>query len=937
MGVVRPSPAPGGIHPRAADSHCPAARIRVDFLGSTLIDRCHPSRSLPGGMMHIPRLLRPCTLAALLGTALLGSAADVRAAANNRLDRDVLPTFESVRLKLDPTLPDYSGVVHIDLTVVTPSESFRLYAKDMDVIRVMLTGPAGPVAVRFEAGDGGQLIVHAEQPLAAGAYGLDIDFRNDFDVKANSLYRVKAGVDWYCYTQFEASAARQAFPCWDEPEFKIPFQITVTVPEADAAVSNTPIERESTIGGQKTVAFRRTPPLPSYLVAIAAGPFEFVPIPKMSVPGRVVTVKGSSRLAGEAVRITPPILAALEKYFGRPYPFQKLDLLAVPEFLAGAMENPGAVTYREDVLLVDPATASVRQRYGLASTTAHELAHMWFGDLVTMEWWDDVWLNESFASWMGDKMMHQVFPQYHTPVRELRGTQGAIVLDARLSTRAIRQSVDAFANFDRLFDELAYQKGQAVLGMLENWLGPEVFRRGVLEYLKEHEWKNATAADLWRALSSVSGRDIASVTTSFLDRGGVPLVSLELQPDGKVRLRQRRFLNYGIEAPRATLWQIPVTLKYSDGRRVFTQSLLLGEAEQTVALERASSPAWVHPNASERGYYRWSVPPTMLQTIAASAPQALDTRERVGFLNNLSSLLDAGLLHGDEYLRTLARFTDDSQPEVVSALINGLDKVKDTFVTPALTTSYAIVVRQMLRPALKRFGMTRVKGEAEPVSLMRPNLLATLGVHGRDREVLAWGHLTARRYVDHPDSVDGSVAATALNMAARDGDLALFEEYRTRFETTTIPSERMRFLGALGNFRNGALVVRALDYALSGPLRPQEIFTIPRELADDEELKERIWNWLKHNHWVIVQRIPPFYLANLPHFAECCNDQRIADAQSFFSPRQRNPPGTQEELAKVRDSIHDCAGLREREGQVVVRLMTEMAQTRQAPGFAPGR
>ncbi len=886
--------------------------------------------------MRILRLPHLRALAALLITALACSAADGHAAAHNRLDRDVLPTFESVRLKLDPSRPDYSGAVHIDLTVVTPAESFRLYAKDMDVIRVTLTGPAGAVAVRSEAGEAGQLIVRAEQPLAAGAYGLDIDFQNDFGVKAHSLYRVKSGEDWYCYTQFEASAARQAFPCWDEPEFKIPFQITVTVPEKYTAVSNTPIEKESTIGGQKTAAFKRTPPLPSYLVAFAAGPFEFVPIPGMSVPGRVVTVKGSSKLAGEAVRITPPILAALEKYFGRPYPYAKLDLLAVPEFAAGAMENPGAVTYREEILLVDPATATVRQRYGLASTTAHELAHMWFGNLVTMEWWDDLWLNESFASWMGDKMMHQVFPEYHTPVRELRGTQGAMETDARLSTRAIRQSVDAFANFDRLFDELAYRKGQAVLGMLENWLGPEVFRRGVLEYLKEHEWKNATAVDLWRALSSASGRDIAGTTASFLDQGGVPLVSLELQPGGQVLLQQRRFLNHGIEAPRPASWKIPVTLRYSDGKQVHTQSVLLGEAEQNVALEKTASPAWVHPNANERGYYRWSVPPTMLQTIAASAPQALDTRERVGFLNNLSSLLDAGLLHGDEYLRTLARFTDDRQPEVVSAVIDGLDKVYDVFVTPDLTPSYAIVVRKMLRPAIKRFGMSRSKGEAEPVSLMRPNLLATLGVHGREREVLAWARLTARRYLDHPDSVDASVAGTALNLAAREGDLALFEEYRTRFETTKIPSERTRFLAALGNFRNGEPVEMALDYALAGPLRPQEIFTIPRNLAENDELRERTWRWLRDGYRTIVEKIPPFFLANLPYFAWCCRTERLEEAKVFFSDPETNHPGTQEELAKVIDSINDCVSLREREGPAVARYLTQSAQARPAPGTVPG-
>ncbi len=886
--------------------------------------------------MRLVHLLRACALAALLGTALTTSVAVGRAATNNRLDRDVLPTFESIRLKIDPSRPDYSGAVHIDLTVVTPTQSFRLYAVGLDVIKVTLIGPAGEIATRFEPGENGQLIVRSDQLLAAGSYGLEIDFQNDFDVKANSLYRVKAGEDWYCFTQFEPNAAREAFPCWDEPSFKIPFQLTVTVPEKSETVSNTPIEKATTVGGQKTVVFKRTPPLPSYLVALATGPLEFVPIPGMSVPGRVVTIRGSSKLAGEAVRITPPLLAALEKYFGRPYPYEKLDLLAVPEFAAGAMENAGAITFREEILLVDPTTASVRQRYGLATTHAHEMAHMWFGDLVTMDWWDDVWLNESFASWMGDKVTHQVFPQYNTPVRELGGTQAAMVTDARPSTRAIRQSVDAFANIDRLFDELAYQKGQAVLGMLENWIGPEVFRRGVLEYLKEHEWKNATAADLWSALSAASGKDITAATTSFLDQGGVPLVSLELQPGGKVLLRQQRFLNLGAETPRPTVWKIPVMLKYSDGHQTWTQSVLLSETEQLVSLEKAAAPTWVHPNANERGYYHWSVPPAMLQLIAASASQSLDTRERVGFLDNLAALLDAGLLHGDEYLRTLALFTGDAQPEVISALLAGLEKVHDAFITPDLRGAYAIYVRKMLRPALKHFGMARGKGEAEPVSLLRPTLLATLGVDGSEREIMSWARLTARRYFDHPDSVDASLAATALNLAARDGGLELFEEYRTRFETTKIPVERTRFLAALGNFRQGDMIEKALNYALTGPLRPQEIFVIPGSLAENDELKERAWQWLKARYSTIVQKIPSFFVPGLPGFAACCRPERIEDARAFFNYSATSPPGTQEELAKVIDGINDCVRLHDREGPAVTRYLVQSASSRQTSSAVHG-
>ena len=885
--------------------------------------------------MRTPRPWHRPVLVTLLAAAAVLAASGAGAASDNRLDRNVVPTFESLKLKLDPLRPDYSGSVHIDLHVAATTATFTLYAEDMDVISVRLSNAAGPATSVDEAGPHGQLIVRTEAPLAPGDYGLDIDFQNNFDQRANSLYRLKSGVDWYCYTQFEATAARQAFPCWDEPEFKIPFQVTVTVPAACTAVSNVPIEKESTVGGQRTVVFGRTPPLPSYLVAIAAGLFDYTPIKGMSVPGRIVTVKGGAALARESARMAPLLLSALEKYLGRPYPYAKLDLLAVPEFAAGAMENVGAITFRDELLLVDAATVSVRQRQRLASTMAHEMAHMWFGDLVTMAWWDDMWLNESFASWMGDKVTDQVFPQFNTPIRELAGTQRAMETDARLTTRAIRQSVDAFANIDRLFDELAYQKGQAVLSMLESWLTPEVFRRGINAYLKEHEWGNATAADLWKALSAASGQDITAATNPFLDQGGVPLVSTEIEPDGTVRLTQRRLANLRNAAP-PTMWKIPVTLRYSDGHESHTQSLLLAGTEQTVKLEKTSKPVWIDPNAGERGYYRWQVSARDLEALTAAAPRELEPRERVGFINNAAALLDAGVLAGDDYLRTLGAFTDDPSPEVVGALIDGLDKVRNTFIYPAIQTQFAMTVRRMLRPSLQRFGLQKARAEADAVSLMRPQLLAMLGVHGMEREVMDWARPAARRYLAHPDSVDASVVGVALNLAARDGDLTLFEAYRQRFESTNIPPERARFLTALGHFRNGAILDRSLDYALTGPLRPQEILTIPRNVAENDALRYRVWRWLRAGYVTIAQRIPPFYLPNLPGFAACCDTTRIDDASVFFSSPRTNAPGTQEELAKVVEQIRDCSALRERELQAVARYLQSSPGAAPAAPKAPG-
>lgn len=879
--------------------------------------------------MRPVRRIRALSLAIALIT-LPGAAL---AADDHRLDHAVVPTFESVRLRLDPSQTDYTGTVHVDLTVATPTDSFRLYAKDLGLGGLTLTQGGAPIPVTFTSGREGLLVVHAGHALAAGSYGLDIQFTNNFDTQADALYRLKANGDWYAFTQFEASSAREAFPCWDEPEFKIPFQVTLTVPVADEAVSNTPIASSTTTGSEKTVVFARTPPLPSYLVAMATGPFEFTPIHGMSVPGRVVTIKGASRLAGEAARITPPLVAALEKYFGRKYPYAKLDLLAVPEFAAGAMENAGAITYRDGTLLVDPATASPRQRYGLISTTAHELAHMWFGDLVTLAWWDDIWLNESFASWMGEKVTHEVAPQFQTPIRSLGGRQNAMRTDARPSTRAIRQRVDAFDNFDRLFDALAYSKGKAVLEMLEVWLGPETFRRGILRYLDAHAWKNATAADLWRALSEASGRDIAATTGSFLDQPGVPIVTVEPLGGGRVRVSQRRFHNAGTPDPEATVWKIPVTLGYSDGRQVYTQSLLLASAESTLTLEKTREPAWIHPDAGEHGYYRWAVPPAMLDRLTAAGP-ALDARERVAMIGNLSALLDAGALHGDAYVRVLARFASDPSPDVVSAAIDGLDRVRRTFVTPSIEGSYLLTVRNVLRPALDRFGMAKARDEGEPVSLLRPSLLAMLGNDGNDPAVRAWARTTALTFLATPDRVDPAVSSAALEIAARTGDDSLFEACRARFEATKIPAERGRFLLALGSFRRPDLIEKALAYALAGPLRPQEILVIPTTVGENDALRDRAWDWFKANYRTIVARVPPFFISQLTSVANCCDEARIADAHAFFTVLNEPRTGTEAELTKVADSIRECAELRRREGPAVASALSTLAAKLVKPAAA---
>ena len=844
-----------------------------------------------------------------------------------RLPTTVLPRFEAIRLAIDPAKPNYSGTVRIDLTVQVPVDAIRFHAQAMNLRRIVLAGPGGPA--NLTAGPDEHGIVAAKGPttIAPGSYVLTIDFTNDLDRTATGLFRLESGGRWYVYSQFEAIDARQAFPCWDEPSYKFPWQVTIAVPAGQEAVSNTPVEKDSTANGVRTVVFAKTKPLPSYLLAMAAGPLEFVPIHGMRIPARVVVPKGQTALASTAVAMTPPLFAALERWFGIPYPYEKLDLIAVPEFSPGAMENPGAITYADRFLLLDEKTTSAQQRATFAVFTAHEMSHMWFGDYVTMKWWDDLWLNESFAEWMGDKIADQVYPSYRIPLQERIQSDRAYAIDAQLATHAIRHPVKSLENLYEAADELAYSKGQAVLDMTERWIGAETLRKGVIAYLKAHAFGNAEGRDLWNALGAASGKDVPGVLASFLDQAGVPLVTADLRPDGTVELAQKRFLNYGVTAPEKTLWKIPVTLLWISRGEPRTLPVVLDREQMSVRLP-GSAPAWVHPNADERGYYRWNVDAASLPKVIADAPTALTARERVGFIQNANALLDAGAIHGDQYLEILAGFAPDSNPSVIRTIAQSLGSLEEAFVDGSNEQAFAAYVRRVLGPALRRFGLDRAPNEEEAVSFVRPSLYDWLGDEGKDDQVLAHAEALARAYMKDRKSVDPSIIGQVLRLAAIRGDSTLFEEYRHRFETTTIPSEREDYLRALGTFRAPELRKRALAYALTGPLRPQEYFTIPGAIGAVPRQRDEAWAWWEDHYDQVIRKMPAEYAMFVPVNAGGCSKPRLESAERFFADPKHQQPGTATTLAKVVEGTTDCLGLRDREGASVERALGAMANAR---------
>ena len=823
-------------------------------------------------------------------------------AATIRLGDDVRPVAQSVALEVDPRSDAFRGSVKVELDVQRPTRTFRFHAQDLSIVSLRLARGERPIDAVYRTGEGNTVEVTAGERLQPGRYALQVDFTNRYNRQAVGLYKMttKDG-EPYLFTQFQAVDARRAFPLWDEPGFKIPYQLTVTIPAQYEAISNTPVASEKTDGDAKRVEFARTRPLPSYLLALAVGRFDYTPIEGLSVPGRVVAPRGQGHLAGMAATITPPVLAALEKYFGGRYPFEKLDLIAVPEYWAGAMENPGAITYRDTILLLDPATATPDQRQTLARVTAHELAHMWFGDLVTMEWWNDLWLNESFADWMGDKITDQVFPEFEHALAELQSVQNVMSGDARVTAEAIRRAETSPEEAMRSVG-LAYDKGKAVLSMFEQWIGPEKFRQGVLAHLKANAWGNATAEEFFATLARHAPAGTAEAMETFIAQPGIPLVTVERTGPNTVRLTQKRF-STGQAKP--ALWKIPVTLRYGSG----TRAVLLDAPSKSVTLDVARV-EWIHPHANAAGYYRWVMPDAELAALARRAPEVLEPGERLAFIGNAGALFRAGTLEGDTYLQLLEGFAADRHPHVAGALVSALGHVRATFVTAENRPRFAAWVRRVLGPILDRIGLAPRLGESHAVTSLRPDLVRWLAEYGEDERVWAFVREQLPRYLQDPKAVEPSLAGVIVSLAGSRGDEALFEEYRRRFENAATPAERSRFLNGMRQFDDPAIRKKARQYAFTAAVRPTEVFTLVAD-ADDEAEREDLYQWITAHYDALMKKLPPTFTSNMAFVAGGCEPDRVERARRFFE--EKKVTGIDRQMARVAESVNECASLRARE------------------------
>ncbi len=837
-----------------------------------------------------------------------------------RLDHSVEPLSQLISLSLDPGKDVYSGEVTTEIQVHSATKTFRLHARGPGILAMRITGNGKNEEVSFMEGEKGTLTVTAARELEPAVYSLHTTFTNTYSLQGTGIYKVTYEGRNYLFSQFEPEYARESFPCWDAPEFKIPWEMQLIVPSNYTAVANTPVKSERLIGEQKEVVFEQTKPMPSYLVALAVGEFDRIPVPGLPDPGHIIVPNGKSGLAAEAVRIAPPLLRALEDYFEIPYPYAKLDMVAVPEFNYGAMENVGLITYRDTILLRDPKAVSLSQKQRIASVIAHEMSHMWFGDLVTPKWWDDLWLNESFASWMALKVVNQVFPEYEMANNDIQSRQYAMETDALSTSRPIRRTIAASDAMQHLFDRLAYNKGMAVLDMVEDWMGEEPFRKGMIQYMNDRAWGNADAFDLAESLSSVVDGDVLAIMKSFVNQAGIPFLEIAPLGGNTIRITQKRYAQYGVQPQGNSLWTVPVAIEYSDGENTHIQKVLLSKASQTFKLDHPA--VWLYPNADEKGYYRWALSPEQMAVLADEIPR-LGIRNRIGFISNLEALFSAGEIPADSYLGILASFADDPSPEVRQSVVGKLSGFPSGMVPQELDNDYGAFLATVFRPMLETIGIEKVDGEPVLNEQLRCDLIGGLGWRCKAPEILELAKEKARAYMEDPYSVDPSLAQPFLRLAAMNGDAELFNAYVGKYESSAIPVEKANFLSGLSGFRDPVLMKKALNYAISDSVLPHQFGSIPYHLTDTDQDRQMVLDWLESNYPAIRKKIPEQSLSYLPWLFCGHSPDLLAHARTFLLADGRKTQGMAIEFGKADAVVTLNAGLRKKELENIKRFLKE--------------
>ena len=809
-----------------------------------------------------------------------------------RLPRHARPRHYELELRPDLEAARFEGREVVTVDVTTPTPVLVLNAADLEVTGARLEAPSG-AALQPEirlVPDEQQLVLEFGSDLdPAEGYRLTLDFTGTLNDQLRGFYRSTfrdgGGRERViATTQFEASDARRAFPCWDEPDFKATFGVTLVVEEGLTGLSNSSLvasrRRED---GRVELRFADTMRMSTYLVAFVVGPYELTdPVEVGGVPIRCAAVPGKLALADFAVDAAAHAVRFLSGYFDIPYPGDKLDHVAVPDFAFGAMENLGCVTYRESLLLADPATAAQTELQRVATVVAHETAHMWFGDLVTMKWWNGIWLNEAFATFMELTTTDDFRPEWQVWTAFGAGKAAAMGTDGLQTTRPVEFPVGRPEEAEGMFDVLTYQKGGSVLRMLEQYLGPEVFRRGISHYLSTHAYGNTETSDLWDAIEAVSGEPVRQIMESWIFQGGYPLVEVEPGADPTtVVLRQRRFV-YGGD-PGETTWMVPVNVRASVQGRIVEKRILVRDREESCVLPGPID--WVVVNAGGWGFYRTRYSPDLWGRLMAAGPvEVLTPLERLQLLGDTWAAVVAGRAELGEWVQIAAAVAAEADPDVwgsIGGVLHALDLMGDGPDREAV----AAFSRQLTGPAWERVGWAPAAGEDERVATARSRILLARGGTGRDEHALAEA---GRRFGAHLAGGSGSevlspdLVAVAARLAVSAGGAEAWSAALDGYRRAERPQDQLRYLYALAETPDEELRMRTLEMMLGSEVRSQDAPFVISSVMAQPGAAGPVWRWIEDSWDRIVERFPSTLLIRILEATAGFTDAGVAKAVHRF-------------------------------------------------------
>ncbi|MCA9705151.1 MAG: M1 family metallopeptidase [Myxococcales bacterium] len=853
-----------------------------------------------------------------------------------RLPTAVRPLRYDLRLDVDPARPSTHGDVSIALEIAAPTEEIVLHADGLRITRATLTleGRQLPIAAIVEDEDRVRLTL--SRPAAVGEARLELAFRGRAPADASQgLFRRQVGDDWYMFTSFQPVAARRAVPCWDEPAYKTPWAVTLVVPTGQAAVSNMPIQSVTRgADGTDVVRFEQTPPLSSYLVALAVGPFEAVDAGQGGrghAPVRILVPRGRSAEASHAASVTGELITRVEAFLDRPFPFSKLDVVAIPGGI-GAMENPGLVTFDAAVLLANPATQPAEHRLQYVTGMTHEIAHHWFGDQVTMAWWDDLWLNESLASWT-ERQVTSRGGTSSSRVWSIVARSEALHGDAQATPRRLRAPMETRAALETVLDAVVYRKGEAVLTMFAQWMGPRAFMGGVQHFLDAHAWKTATSRDLLDSLATAGGRpELARSMEGFLDLPGAPLVSVQLRCGAgppTAELRQERLGAADSPPPADHAWRFPICVRYPSSATSTTSCTMLAEeATEVVLTEADGCPAWLTASAGGTGYYRVRYESELLRRLLSGGTHGLTTEELVSMLGDLRALVELGRIDVSDLLegvRAMLATTDD--PLLVQQAIRALEGLRDDLVPSESRDAYAHFLRATFAARLDVLSWNY--GADPERDALWAALLALLADEGRDERVGAHAVELARRWLDDRSAISPDLAPIVLPVAARRGDRALVRRIDEQARRTSSEAERAILVSALGSFRGdeGRL---ALELVFDGPYTPRErLLDYGVAVIRDPEVARVVHDALTEDYERIVEGLPPSpvpFISAIWSFVERpsaigCTPELRESTAATLSVHAGQATAAAQLLDQVLAEIDRCIAFRRRQQPSLVRFL----------------